>query len=95
MAQGEHSGGQIGDLAGSTTGADHTGPVSATVANTHKFVISVAIMTVFVVVMTAIAGTGPASGHAIVLVMLALLFLQGLAHVNPVTQFVANHNLVP
>ena len=76
---------------------DHYGPVGGgtSAQSARQFLIALAVLIVFVLVMTMLAGMSPGAGRGITLFFVAMLVLQGITHVNPFVQWVESHPLTP
>lgn len=72
-------------------GATHPAGPTMSAAAAHHALISIGILLAFVIVSTILAGANPALGHGIVALMLVMLLMQGITHVNPITEWVNNH----
>ncbi len=70
-----------------------TAPITA--AGAHHALVSIGILLAFVIVSTILAGANPALGHGILALMLVMLLMQGITHVNPITEWSANHQFQP
>ncbi len=68
-------------------------PVTA--AQAHHALVSIGILLAFVIVSTILAGANPALGHGILALMLVMLLMQGITHVNPITEWSASHTFEP
>lgn len=60
-------------------------------ATEHNMFIAIGILAGFVVAATAIAGSGPKAGHAMVALMLLLVLMQGIGHYNPLATWLHAH----
>ena len=75
-------------------GAAHpAAPITA--AGAHHALVSIGILLAFVIVSTILAGVNPSLGHGILALMLVMLLMQGITHVNPVTEWSADHQFQP
>jgi hypothetical protein len=72
-----------------------TGKPEVTLKDTHDMFIAIGIMAGFVMFATIIAGINQECGRAMLGLMFLLLFLQGVGHVSPFTNWVKIHPLQP
>lgn len=70
-------------------------PRQVTAASAHQFLIALAWLLGFVIVMTMLAGLSPQWGRSIVAFFVALLVLQAITHKTPFLDWVQNVQLVP
>ena len=77
--------------------AAHSGarPTDVTLKDAHNMLVAFAILVAFVLGLTMLAGMSTDAGQFCAGLMLLLLLLQGIGHVNPFVQWVANHPLTP
>lgn len=107
-ATGEHSGPGSPVEAGleGSTGA-HAAPVTnsnpgvakpappLTSAQAHHALVSIAILLAFVIGGTVLAGVNPSLGHGILALFMVMLLMQGITHVNPITEWSDSHQFTP
>lgn len=69
--------------------------VEADASTTHDMLVATAIMAGVGMFAVILAGQSKTTGNVIAGILAIMLLVQGLTHVNPFVEFLANHSLTP